>query len=109
MRQQLTPDVPRPPDQKLIDDDGLEVLPCDARPRLNAWLKAQRCVEGCSFRFEGKRPSVIRAHVVHCKNRAIGMTVDPLKRLCQLQLEAHTFDTRMCVPSLFRARGRPCH
>ncbi|KPV74264.1 uncharacterized protein RHOBADRAFT_54108 [Rhodotorula graminis WP1] len=75
--------------------DGLEVLPCDSRQRVNAFLRGQLCVEGCGFRFEGKRPSVIRAHVVHCKSRASTLRVDPLKRFCQLQLDAHTLDTRM--------------
>ncbi|GAA5915019.1 hypothetical protein JCM8208_005033 [Rhodotorula glutinis] len=75
--------------------DGLEVLPCDSRQRVNAFLRGQSCVEGCGFRFEGKRPSVIRAHVVHCKSRASTLRVDPLKRFCQLQLDAHTLDTRM--------------
>ncbi|GAA5850103.1 hypothetical protein JCM9279_004910 [Rhodotorula babjevae] len=74
--------------------DGLEVLPSDSRQRVNAFLRGQSCVEGCGFRFDGKRPSVIRAHVVHCKSRASLLRVDPLKRFCQLQLDAHTLDTR---------------
>ena len=77
--------------------DGLEVLPSDSRQRVNAFLRGQSCVEGCGFRFEGKRPSVIRAHVVHCKSRASTLRIDPLKRFCRLQLDAHTLDTRMCV------------
>ena len=34
--------------------DDTEALPCDTRSRVNEWLRGQRCVEGCSFRFEGK-------------------------------------------------------
>ncbi|BGP41527.1 hypothetical protein JCM10450v2_005575 [Rhodotorula kratochvilovae] len=80
--------------RKVIVDD-LEILPSDSRQRVNDWLRGQACVEGCAFRFEGKRPSVIRAHVVACKSRAVTLRTDPLKRLCQLQLDAQTLDSRM--------------
>lgn len=34
--------------------DDTEALPCDTRSRVNEWLRGQCCVDGCSFRFEGK-------------------------------------------------------
>lgn len=80
--------------------DDLDVLPSDTKHRVNEWLRGQTCVEGCTFRFEGKRPSVIRQHVTGCKARAQVLRVDPLKRLCQVQLDAQTVESRMCVRSL---------
>ncbi|GAA5990042.1 hypothetical protein JCM10908_005794 [Rhodotorula pacifica] len=75
--------------------DETEALPCDTRNRVNEWLRGQCCVEGCTFRFEGKRPSVIRQHVTTCKARAQILQVDPLKRFCQLQLDAQNHDSRV--------------
>ncbi|BGP56601.1 hypothetical protein JCM8202_000213 [Rhodotorula sphaerocarpa] len=75
--------------------DETEALPCDTRNRVNEWLRGQNCVEGCSFRFEGKRPSVIRQHVTTCKSRAQVLHIDPLKRFCQLQLDAQTRESRI--------------
>lgn len=74
-------------------DNDVEILPSDATSRVNDFLRAQHCVAACNFRFQGKRPSVIRHHVISCKARARelnvdGDTPDPLKRLCELQLEA---------------------
>ncbi|GAA6003759.1 hypothetical protein JCM10207_003585 [Rhodosporidiobolus poonsookiae] len=87
--------------------DELDILPCDNKARVNEWLRGQACVESCSFRFEGKRPSVIRQHVVSCKTRSTvfrrGNNGDPLKRLCQLQLEAQNHDQRL--KSYQRAAG----
>ncbi|GAA5826370.1 hypothetical protein JCM3770_000641 [Rhodotorula araucariae] len=80
--------------RKVIFDD-IEIVPSDSRQRVNDWLRGQACVDGCAFRFEGKRPSVIRSHVVACKTRAVTLRGDPLKRLCQLQLDAQTLDSRM--------------
>ncbi|GAA5858736.1 hypothetical protein JCM1840_006535 [Sporobolomyces johnsonii] len=69
--------------------DDLEILPCDNNRRVNEWLKGQTCEASCTFRIEGKRPSVIRQHIVSCKVRAAKfVNGDPLKRLCQLQLDA---------------------
>ncbi|GAA5919580.1 hypothetical protein JCM5296_002038 [Sporobolomyces johnsonii] len=69
--------------------DDLEILPCDNNRRVNEWLKGQTCEASCAFRIEGKRPSVIRQHIVSCKVRAAKfVNGDPLKRLCQLQLDA---------------------
>ncbi|GAA5888637.1 hypothetical protein JCM6882_009028 [Rhodosporidiobolus microsporus] len=81
---------------KVVEDD-LEILPCDGKNRVNSWLRGQSCVEMCSFRFEGKRPSVIRQHVVNCKVRAnrLAGSHDPLKRLCQLQLDAQTMEAKL--------------
>ncbi|GAA5832347.1 hypothetical protein JCM11251_006418 [Rhodosporidiobolus azoricus] len=81
---------------KVIEDD-LEILPSDGKNRVNSWLRGQTCVDMCSFRFEGKRPSVIRQHVVSCKTRAsrMGKSQDPLKRLCQLQLDAQTMEAKL--------------
>ncbi|BGP17763.1 hypothetical protein JCM10213v2_005805 [Rhodosporidiobolus nylandii] len=83
---------------KVIQDD-LEVLPCDAKTRANDWLRGQACVEKCSFRFDGKRPSVIRQHVVGCRTRQLQLGHkpggDPLKRLCQLQLDAQNMDAKL--------------
>ncbi|GAA6032092.1 hypothetical protein JCM8097_007068 [Rhodosporidiobolus ruineniae] len=81
---------------KVWDEDDLEILPCDSRSRVNTWLRGQNCVEGCPFRFEAKRPSVIRQHVVSCKSRKVRIgSHDPLKRLCQLQLDAQTLESNL--------------
>lgn len=85
--------VPRADCKVTVDD--LDVLPSDTKHRVNEWLRGQTCVEGCTFRFEGKRPSVIRQHVTGCKARAQVLRVDPLKRLCQVQLDAQTVESRM--------------
>ncbi|GJN90346.1 hypothetical protein Rhopal_003355-T1 [Rhodotorula paludigena] len=87
--------------------DDLDILPSDSRQRVNDWLRGQVCVDGCAFRFEKKRPSVIRAHVVSCKNRAVALRHDPLKRLCQLQLDAQTLDSRMRASTKARQDGPP--
>ncbi|GAA5981331.1 hypothetical protein JCM11641_005287 [Rhodosporidiobolus odoratus] len=82
---------------KVVQDD-LEILPCDSKARVNEWLRGQACVEKCTFRFEGKRPSVIRHHVVGCKTRQVMLkqkSGDPLKRLCQLQLDAQNTENRL--------------
>ncbi|GAA5885951.1 hypothetical protein JCM3774_005581 [Rhodotorula dairenensis] len=82
--------------------DGTEALPSDTRGRVNDWLRGQSCVEGCSFRFEAKRPSVIRQHVTGCKARAQKLSIDPLKELCQLQLEMQSQDSRARQTSKLR-------
>jgi hypothetical protein len=70
-------------------EQKIEIFPCDVTARGNSFLRAQHCVVLCNFRFESKRPSVIRNHVVSCKARARDLVgPDPLKRLCELQLEA---------------------
>ncbi|GAA5958356.1 hypothetical protein JCM3765_004805 [Sporobolomyces pararoseus] len=76
-------------------EDNKEVLPCDSSNRGNSFLRAQHCVILCNFRFELKRPSVIRHHVLHCKTRTRDWVgPDPLKRLCELQLEAQQIISR---------------
>ncbi|BGP33475.1 hypothetical protein JCM10296v2_005277 [Rhodotorula toruloides] len=85
--------------------DDLDVLPSDTKHRVNEWLRGQTCVEGCTFRFEGKRPSVIRQHVTGCKARAQVSRVDPLKRLCQVQLDAQTVESRIRANA--RLAGHP--
>ncbi|GAA5866349.1 hypothetical protein JCM8547_000747 [Rhodosporidiobolus lusitaniae] len=84
---------------KVFDEEELEILPSDTRTRVNAWLRGQSCVDNCAFRFDTKRPSVIRQHVVTCKARSnmIGRNsgTDPLKRLCQLQLDAQSTEAKL--------------
>ncbi|SCZ87618.1 BZ3500_MvSof-1268-A1-R1_Chr2-2g05084 [Microbotryum saponariae] len=73
--------------------EDLEVLPSDiGHGRAVLWLRGQVCVAKCRFRLEGKRPAVIRAHFATCKLRE-GLSVDPLGRLCRLQVEARRWAT----------------
>ncbi|GAA5930431.1 uncharacterized protein JCM15063_004802 [Sporobolomyces koalae] len=75
-----------------VVERNVKILPSDTTSRVNDFLRAQYCVATCSFRFDGKRPSVIRQHVVSCKQRMrLVPGSDPLKRLCQLQLEAQQY------------------
>ncbi|KDE06211.1 hypothetical protein MVLG_03491 [Microbotryum lychnidis-dioicae p1A1 Lamole] len=73
--------------------EDLEVLPSDiGHGRAVLWLRGQVCLAKCRFRLEGKRPAVIRAHFATCKLRE-GLSVDPLGRLCRLQVEARRWAT----------------
>ncbi|KAI5481063.1 hypothetical protein MNV49_006249 [Pseudohyphozyma bogoriensis] len=71
---------------KVFKED-LELLPSDGKS-VNEWLRGQECVGDCRFHFERKRPATIRAHFIQCKFRAAELSVDPIRRLCQLQQEA---------------------
>jgi len=50
----------------------------------NVWLQFQTCVEGCNFRVQGKRPSVIRNHFATCllRQQIIDPNYDTLAKLC---------------------------
>ncbi|GAA6063361.1 hypothetical protein JCM10212_004407 [Sporobolomyces blumeae] len=89
---------------KVVEDE-LEILPSDNNARVNTWLRSQTCVTACHFRFEGKRPSVIRQHVASCKARARQVVgSDPLKRLCELQLASQSSIVRHHVFEPLRTR-----
>ncbi|ORY65645.1 hypothetical protein BCR35DRAFT_308586 [Leucosporidium creatinivorum] len=68
--------------------DDLEIIPSDAAPRSNDWIRGQSCVAECKgFRIENKRPATIRHHFASCKLRD-SLTTDPIGRLCKLQIDA---------------------
>lgn len=67
---------------KLIRDE-MELLPSDSKAVFDAWIRIQDCPQPCMFKFEGKRPATIRAHLVTCSKRA-HLNPDPLAKLCQM-------------------------
>ncbi|KAK4055899.1 hypothetical protein OIO90_003156 [Microbotryomycetes sp. JL221] len=74
--------------QVFKDQNAPPLVPSDPLPRANEWLRAQVCVQDCQqFKMSGKRPAVLRQHFAACKYRDM-LEVDPLGRLCVLQIAA---------------------
>lgn len=67
---------------KLLKDE-MEILPSDSKAAFDAWIRIQDCPAPCQFKFSGKRPATIRAHLVTCAKRA-HLNPDALSKLCQL-------------------------